>query len=303
MERQRPGPRAADGGLTTNRMPGKAVPIILLLIFASVLAFPLAPCALAHEKETPDEILKEIGVDEKLGGRVPFNLAFRDEEGKSVMLGDYFGKGPVILTLNYYTCPMLCPLTLHSLLGAADRMGGISIARDFRIVTVSIDPEERSESARARAGEMHAQMEGISDPGSRWSFLYGRGEEIDGLAKAIGFRFRKVGKEFAHPNVVVVLTAEGKISRYVYGIDPEPRDLKLALIEAADGRIGESSLAHRALLFCYQYDPVERKYALYARNIMKAGGVLTLVFLGGLYFALWRRRKPGTRPGNTGDGQ
>lgn len=273
-------------------MPGKAFPIFLLLFSASVLAFPLAPCALAHDKEPPDDILKQIGVDEKLGGAVPLDLAFRNEGGKSVKLGDYLGEGPVILTLNYYTCPMLCPLTLHSLFGSAERMGGISIARDFRIVTVSIDPEERPESARARAGEMHAQMEGIRDPGSRWAFLYGRGEEIDGLAKAIGFRYRKVGNDFAHPNVVVVLTAEGKISRYVYGIDPEPRDLKLALIEAAGGRIGESSLAHRALLFCFQYDPVERKYALYARNIMKAGGVLTLVFLGVLYFSLWRRRKP-----------
>lgn len=284
-------------------MSGKTPTLFLTLFFMLAAALLLPPSGSCHGPETPDEILKAIGVDEKLGGAVPLGLAFRDEKGRSVKLGDYFGKGPVVLTLNYYTCPMLCPLTLHSLFGSVERMGGISLSRDFRIVTVSIDPDEKPESARGRAGEMHSMMEGIRDPGSRWAFLYGGKGEIDVLAEAVGFRYRKLENEFAHPNVVVVLTAKGKISRYVYGIDPEPRDLKLALIEAADGRIGESSLAHRALLFCFQYDPVERKYALYARNIMKAGGVVTLVLIGVLYLFLWKRRKPGVRSGDGGDGR
>jgi protein SCO1/2 len=265
----------------------------ILILVAWVLTLPPA-VALGHEKETPDDILKQIGVDEKLGGQVPPGLLFRDAEGRSVRLGDSFGGGPVLLTLNYYTCPMLCPLILRNLLAATDRMGGISLARDFRIVTVSIDPDERPGSARDRAGEMHAMMKGTADPGSRWPFLLGGREEIGTLADAVGFRYRKVENEFAHPNVVIVLTAGGEISRYLYGIEQEPRDLKLALIEAAGGRIGESEAVNRALMFCFHYDPVQRKYALYARNIMKAGGVLTLVFLGVLYLALWKRRKPRT---------
>ncbi len=251
---------------------------------------------MAHLAETPDNILKSIGVDENPGGQVPPDLLFRDEEGRVVRLGDVLGSGPVILTLNYYTCPMLCPLTLRNLLASVNGIAGISLARDFRIVTVSIDPDEKQEAARARAGEMHAMMEGIPDPGTRWPFLVGGSEEIAGLTAAVGFRYRKVGAEFAHPDLGVVLTAAGKISRYLYGVQQDPADLKLALIEAADGRIGASTAMNRVLLFCFHYDPVERKYALYARNVMKAGGVLTLVLLGALYLALGRRRKPGGAP-------
>jgi protein SCO1/2 len=239
-------------------------------------------------------------VDEKLGGQVPLDLLFRDEEAKTVRLGDFFGKGPVVLTLNYYTCPMLCPLTLRNLLASATGMGGISLDRDFRIVTVSIDPEEKLQTARARSGEMHAMMKGIGDPGERWPFLVGGKEEIGRLTAAVGFRYRKVESEFAHPNGIVILTSEGKVSRYLYGIEQDPRDLRLALIEAAGGRIGESAALNRALLFCFHYDPVERKYALYARNIMKAGGIFTLVFLAVLYLALWKRREPRTSQGESG---
>ncbi len=255
-----------------------------------------APGAMAHLAETPDNILKSIGVDEKLGGQVPLDLLFRDEEGRAVRLGDTLGSGPVILTLNYYTCPMLCPLTLRNLLDSVNGIGGISLERDFRIVTVSIDPDEKPEAVRARAGEMHAMMKGIPDPGLRWPFLSGGREEIGRLTAAVGFRYRKVGAEFAHPDIGIVLTPSGKISRYLYGIQQAPADLKLALIEAADGRIGSSTVMNRVILFCFHYDPVERKYSLYARNVMKAGGVLTLVLLGVMYLALWKRRKPGGTP-------
>jgi protein SCO1/2 len=276
--------------------------IAFLFLAAFVAALAVASGALGHVRESPDEILKQIGVDENPGGQVPPGLLFRDEEGRTVSLGDFFGKGPVVLTLNYYTCPMLCPLTLRNLLSSAGAMGGISLDRDFRIVTVSIDPDEKPGAARARAAEMHAMMKGAGAPGERWPFLAGGREEIEVLTAAVGFRYRKVENEFAHPNVVVVLTPGGRISRYLYGIEQEPRDLRLALIEAAGGRIGESPNINRALLFCFHYDPAERKYALYARNIMKAGGIFTLVFLASLYLALWKRRKPRTLAGGSGDG-
>src|SRR3990172_5203926 len=144
---------------------------------------------------------------------------------------------------------MLCPLTLRSLLGTVERIKGIGLGRDFRIVTISIDPQDTPEVARARAAELYA------------------GEKaIDAVTGAVGFRYRKVGNEFAHPDVVVVLTPEGKISRYLYGIEQDPTDLKLALIEASGGNIGGSTALNRVLLFCFHYDPVGKKYALYARN-------------------------------------
>jgi protein SCO1/2 len=281
--------RAAAGG--GSRGTGKTV-LAVLLLAACAVAVARVPCASGHVRETPEDILKQIGVDEKLGERVSPDLVFRNEEGKAVRLGDYFGTGPLLLTLNYYTCPMLCPLTLRNLLSSLDRMGGISLERDFRVVTVSIDPDESPEAARARAAEMHAMMKRTGKPSARWPFLAGGQGDIGRLTDSVGFRYRKSGKEFAHPDVIVVLTSDGRISRYLYGIELDPKDLRLALIEAAGGRIGESSAMNRALLFCFHYDPSQRKYALYARNIMKAGGIFTLAFLGILYLALWKRRKP-----------
>lgn len=283
-----------------GRVTGKS-PVAFLLLAAGILAFSPAPRALGHVRESPDDILKQIGVDEKLGGEVPPEILLLDEAGKTVRLGDSFGKGPVVLTLNYYTCPMLCPLALRSLLEAANGTRGVSLSRDFRIVTVSIDPEEKPAAVGARAGEMHAMMKEIGVPDSRWAFFSGGSGEIEMLTAAVGFRYRKIGREFAHPDVAVVLTSGGKISRYLYGVSPGPEDLRMALIEAARGRIGESPALHRALLFCFRYDPVQRKYALYARNIMKAGGIFTLVFVGVLYLALWKRRTPRTLPRGSGD--
>jgi len=263
-----------------------AVPVVLALAWILSVPRPVE----GHAVNDPqDEILRSIGVDEKLGGAIPRDALFRNQKGDEVRLGDFLAGGPVLLTLNYYTCPMLCPLTLRSLLDTMDRMKGIALDRDFRVVTVSINPEDGPAVARARAGEIHAQMKGKSDPASRWPFLLGDEKAIGALTGAVGFRYRKVGNEYAHPDVVVVLTPRGEISRYLYGIEQDPADLKLALIEAAGGNIGESTALNRVLLFCFQYDPVGKKYALYARNIMRAGGVLTIALLGGLLLVLWKR--------------
>ena len=263
-----------------------AAAAFLALVWVTANPLPLE----AHAVHDPqDDILKSIGVDEKLGGAVPLDARFRNEKGDEVRLGDYFTGGPVLLTLNYYTCPMLCPLTLRTLLGTVEKLKGIDLARDFRIITVSFNPEDRVETARARAGEIHEVMDGIPDPAARWPFLLGDAKAVGALTGAVGFRYRKVDNEFAHPDVVVVLTPEGRISRYLYGIEQDPLDLKMALLEASGGNIGESTALNQVLLFCFQYDPVGKKYALYARNIMKAGGVLTIALLGGLLLVLWKR--------------
>ncbi len=278
-------PRCAPG---TGR--GNALRCVAIAILA--LAWTTAhPRSLnAHAVHDPqDDILESIGVDENLGGAVPLDAVFRNQNGEEVRLGDYVRGGPALLTLNYYTCPMLCPLVLRTLLESARGIKGIDLGRDFRIVTVSINPDDSPEVARALAREIYAGMEGTGDPASRWPFLLGDEKAIGALTGAVGFRYRKVGNEYAHPDVVVVLTPGGKISRYLYGIEQDPVDLKMALIEAAGGNIGESTTLNRVLLFCFQYDPVGKKYALYARNIMKAGGVLTLALLASLLLVLWRR--------------
>ena len=256
-----------------------------VLPLAVLLLFP--PPALAEDPQ--DTMLREAGVDEKPGAAIPPDLPFTDASGKPVRLADYLGDGPVLLTLNYYTCPMLCPLTFRSLAATMTGVKGVSLARDYRVVTVSIDPEEIPEIVRVKANETHALMPGLPDADARWPFLYGNADSVRRLTESVGYRYRKVGREFAHPAVTIVLSPDGTVSRYLYGIEIDPRDLKLALIEATEGKIGASSAGNALLMYCFKYDPVGKKYMLYARNIMKAAGAVTLVLLAGLLAFLWRR--------------
>ena len=256
--------------------------VILTLLLA------LLPCA-ARAADPQDAILTEIGVDERLGAKVPAGLVFTEASGKTVRLGEYLGSGPVLLTLNYFTCPMLCPLTFRSLAATISGMKGLSLAKDYRIVTVSFNPEEIPEIARVKARETRELVAGLDNAADRWPFLYGSAENARRLTDAVGYRYKKVGAEFAHPSAIVVLAPDGTVSRYLYGIEIPPRDLKLALVEAADGKIGASSAANTLLMYCFRYDPVGRKYILYARNVMKAAGAATVVFLAALLAVLWRR--------------
>jgi protein SCO1/2 len=245
--------------------------------------------AVAGAADPQDAILREIGVDERLGASIPADLVFTEASGKRVRLGDYLGAGPVVLTLNYYRCPMLCPLTFRSLAATMGAVSGLSPAKDYRVVTVSIDTEEIPEIAAVKARETRAMVPGLDGAGDRWPFLYGDPENVRRLTDAVGYRYRKVGSDFAHPSATVILSPGGKVTRYLYGMEIPPRDLKLALIEAADGRIGASSAANALLMYCFQYDPAGRTYALYARNVMRAAGAATVLFLAALLLVLWRR--------------
>ena len=269
----------------------------VFLLFSFLLLLPAA----ARAEDPQDRMLRDAGVDEKLGAKVPVDLPLTDASGKSVRLGDYLGAGPVLLTLNYYTCPMLCPLTFRSLSATMAQVKGLSLARDYRVVTVSIDPEEIPEIVRAKANETHALMPGLPDADARWTFLYGSAASIRRLTETVGYRYRKVGSEFAHPSVAIVLSPDGTVSRYLYGVEIEPRDLKLALIEAAEGKIGASSAGNALLMYCFKYDPVGKKYMLYARNIMKAAGAVTVVLLATLLAVLWRRHGGATKSRGEGE--
>jgi protein SCO1/2 len=278
--------------------PCLAIIVLLLMMFLPGAAF-LPNLLLAHTRQ--DEALPNVGVDEKLGAQVPLDLPFTSLDGSHVRLKDYFTGGPVILTLNYYSCPTLCPLVFRNLSNTVSTVKGISLASDYRIVTISIDPEETLTRAQAKAGETWRMLPGLAEPGNRWPFLLGREAEIAQLAKAVGMRYERLEKNnFAHPSVIIVLTPAGKIARYLYGIEMRPADLKLAIMEAASGKIGGSPFLNQVILYCYHYDPVGKRYGLAAVNIMKIAGGGILLLLGILLFSLWRADKQ--RTGGIGKG-
>lgn len=282
--------------MTVRNRQRHAIILALLTVLAALLIGSAS--ATAHTAE--DEVLAGVGVDEHLGAAIPLDLPFTDQTGKTVRLKDYFTGQPVILTLNYYECPMLCPLQFRNLVATMNGIRGLSLDRDFRIVTVSINPEEPPEIVRRKWSESHALLRGIADPASRWPFLSGRQPEIERLTRAVGFRYVKLGPaNFAHPSVVLLITPQGKVARYLYGMEIPPRDLKLALIEAAGGKIGGSSLINQLILSCYHYDPVGKKYVLAAVRIMNTAASAVGLLLGGLVLVLWRREKR-RRPGGNG---
>jgi protein SCO1/2 len=262
------------------------------ILWALLVAWLCFSSSATAAQLTEQEILRHIGVDEKPGIRIPLDLPFTDDRGRAVTLKHYFTGEPVILTLNYYSCPMLCPLTFRNLIATMGEMQGLSLGRDFRIVTVSIDPEETLQRAREKVAETHGMLQGSADPGERWSFLLGKEPEIERLAGTVGYRYLRLGtNNFAHPSVLIVLTPDGRIARYLYGLELKPRDLKLALIEASDGKIGGSTVMNRVLLYCFHYDAAGRKYSLAAINIMKLAGAVLLLLLGVLFLTLWRQEK------------
>jgi protein SCO1/2 len=285
-------------GTIFNESRHRAAYGILLFLFASILC-AIPACLQAQTPE--DEILQKIGVNEKLDSIVPLDLTFTNQDGRQVRLRDYFTGEPVILTLNYYECPMLCPLVFRSLVDAMGKMQGLSLNKDFRIVTVSFNPDETPARSKAKALETYRMLRGVTNVEDRWPFLMGDEASIARLTGSVGFRYVKLGKDnFAHPAVSVILTPDGSISRYLYGVEVAPTDLKLALIEAADGRIGGSRLVNQVLLYCFHYDPVGKKYAVTAINLMKITGAAVLTMLVILIVVLKRseKRNPEWREGS-----
>jgi protein SCO1 len=272
-----------------------AAGVWLLSVLPVCLAlFP--PPAAAHDPQ--DLVLQQVGVDERLGAAIPGELSFRDQYGKNVRLSDYFSGGPVILTLNYYACPTLCPLVFRNLAGAVNRLGGLALGRDFRIVTVSINPQESPALAREKAAATYAMLGGTAGTENSWPFLLGSAAAIERLARAVGVRYTRLeGNNFAHPSVLVVVTPKGRVSRYLYGLEQRPQDLRLALLEAAGGRIGGANLVNQALLYCFHYDPVGRKYVLFASRLMTIVMLGVLALTAGMLVVLWageRRKQPPT---------
>jgi len=232
------------------------------------------------------ELLKQVGVEQKLHSLIPLDLVFRDEHGKSVALGQYFNDRPVILTLVYYNCPMLCTQVLNGLDRSLEQIP-LSVGRDFDVVTVSIDPTDQPSLAEAKQA-VYLGM--YNRPGAEqgWHFLTGQESAIKQLAAAVGFRYAydPDSKQYAHASVIMLLTADGKLSRYFYGVTYPARDLRLGLVDASHGKIG--SPVDQVLLFCYHYDPHTGKYGLLISRIVQLGGLATLLIGGILLILLFR---------------
>jgi protein SCO1/2 len=239
-------------------------------------------------------VLDSVEVSERIGDSIPLGLPFTDATGRETQLSEFFGDDqPVVLILAYYQCPMLCNLVISGTAKAL-RGTGLTLGKDYRALTVSIDPTETPTLASSRkAGHLQALGAPTDEPA--WGFMTGAEEQIRALARSVGFGYAydEETKQYAHAAAVFILTPRGKISRYLYGINFSPRDLKLALLEAADGKVGTS--LDRILLRCFKYDPALRKYGIYVWGILKGGALLVLAMLSALLAVLWRRElKQGT---------
>jgi protein SCO1/2 len=230
--------------------------------------------------------LQNVGIEQHLDEQIPADLSFRDETGKPVRLGDYFGKKPMILNLVYYNCPMLCGEVLSGLEGAL-RVLKFDVGKEFDVLTVSFDPRETPDMATRKKAEFLKRY-GRARAAEGWHFLTGPQESIDALTKAAGFQYQydpKTG-QFAHATAIMILTPEGKIAQYYYGVEYAPKDLRLGLIQASQNKIG--TLADQVLLYCYHYDPTTGKYGAIISRVLKLAGIATLLGLGILMTVLIR---------------
>jgi len=232
-------------------------------------------------------LLKEVGIDQKLNQSIPLNLEFRDEHGKPVQLGEYFGQKPVILSMVYYNCPMLCTQVLNGLESSL-KLIPMDIGKQFNVVTVSIDPTERPVLAEAKQA-LYTGLYGRPQAAAGWHFLTGNEQQIRQLANALGFRYAydPDSKQFAHASAVMLLTPEGKISRYFYGIQFSSRDMRLGLVEASEGKIGTP--VDQVLLFCYHYDPSTGKYGLLISRLIQLAGAVTVLAIASLILVLYKK--------------
>ncbi|MGE5357972.1 MAG: SCO family protein [Bacteroidales bacterium] len=284
--------------------------VVALLAFLALLALP--PLATAQYNGVPKNgmmtkgdlpagvqpaDLKKVAFDQKLNAQLPLDLPFVDETGRPVTLGDYFRHGrPVVLSLVYYECPMLCTLVLNGLAGA---MKGMSLepGRDYDIVTVSFNPRETPQLAAAKK-KTYVGRYGHAEVAASWHFLTGTDAAIKQLTEAVGFHYvyDPATGQYAHATGLMIATPDGRLAKYLYGIEYAPRDLRLALVDASAGKIGTP--VDRLLLYCYHYDPKTGKYGVVVMNLIRIGGVITMVGLGAFIAVLGTRERRRRRSEN-----
>lgn len=236
--------------------------------------------------------LQNVGIQQNLNQQIPADLTFTDDLGRKVRMGDYFGHKPLILNLVYFTCPMLCGEELAGLESAL-RVLKFDVGKEFEVVTVSFDPKDTPEAAAKKKAEILRRYKRAGAE-QGWHFLVGQQDSIDAIAKAAGFEYQYDSKtgQFAHSTAIMVLTPQGKIAQYYYGIDYPPKDLRLGLVDASQNRIG--TVVDALLLYCYHYDPEKGKYSATVMRILRLMGVATMLCLGTLLFVMIRRGPDGS---------
>lgn len=234
---------------------------------------------------------KAVTFEQRLNERLPLEAAFRDEAGRTVRLGDYFGSRPVVLSFVYYQCPMLCSQVMNGISSALKALP-FTPGRDFDVVLVSFDPRDTPETAFAKK-QAHLQHWSAQNTSSGWHFLTGDEASIEAATRAAGFTYEwdeKTG-QFAHVSGVLVATPDGRLARYFYGVEFSPRELRMAIVESGEGRVG--SVVEELLLYCFQYDPTTGQYGLVVMNLVRLGGIVTVALLVG-FILLMRRRESRT---------
>lgn len=278
----------------SNLFESKVARSLRAALIAGAIALALLPLSTPAQLQGPVQdigvrpsLLKEVGINQKLNQSIPLNLVFRDEHGKTVQLGDYFGQKPVILSMVYYNCPMLCTQVLNGIESSL-KLIPMDIGKQFNVVTVSIDPTERPVLADAKQA-LYTGLYGRPGAAEGWHFLTGDEPQIRQLANALGFRYAydPDSKQFAHASAIMLLTPEGKISRYFYGIQFPSRDLRLGLVEASEGKIGTP--VDQVLLFCYHYDPSTGKYGLLISRLIQTAGAVTVLAIATLILVLYKK--------------
>lgn len=231
--------------------------------------------------------LKNVGIRQNLNQQIPPELAFTDDLGRPVHLADYFGKRPLILNLVYYNCPMLCGEVLSGL-ERSMRMMKFDVGKEFDVITVSFDPQETPEMAAKKKSEF---LKRYTRAGAEqgWHFLVGKPDAINALTQVAGFDYQydEKTRQFAHATAIMILTPQGKIAQYYYGVEYPPKDLRLGLVEAGEGKIG--NVVDQMLLYCYHYDPEQGKYSATILRVLRLAGVATMLFLGTLIVVMIRR--------------
>ncbi|HYM38174.1 MAG TPA: SCO family protein, partial [Nitrospiraceae bacterium] len=264
---------------------GRGRPPHRTCVYLFVLAVMLAGTASAQQFGLP-AMVKGVGIDQNLNAQVPLELLFKDDTGQTVRLGQYFRKKPVVLALVYYECPMLCDMVMNGLTHTMEQIS-LDLGRDYEVVSVSFNPHETWQLAAAKKANYveKYQRKGAAEG---WHFLTGTEDNIKKLADTAGFHYKydPVTKQFAHAAGIMVLTPEGKIARYFYGIEYKPRDFRLGLVEASQKKIG--SPVDAFMLFCYHYDPMTGKYGVVISNVIRVLGSATVIALGTLLFVLIR---------------
>ena len=237
--------------------------------------------------------LKKVGIDQKLNAQIPFDAKFTDASGEEVKLGKYFGNDkPVILALVYYECPMLCNEVLNGLTGSLKGITSFNVGKEFDVVAVSFDARENNKPNLAKnKKQSYIERYNRGDSADGWHFLTGEQSEIDKVTEAVGFNysFDERTNQFAHAGGIIILTPEGKVSRYFYGIDYSPKDVKFGLMESSKNKIGNP--VEQLYLYCYHYDPSTGKYGFAILNVLRLMAVITIVGLGTMFFVFWRRGK------------